>query len=110
MPIQQWSEGILHVQLQTEPQLSEDLNATVEQLDHEPMHVMVNMQELEHLNSSNLAQLLRLRKKVIETDRTLKLCCVGDGIWSVMLVTGLDKVFEFSEDVPSALASIQMDH
>ena len=39
----------------------------------------------------------------------MKLCALSTGIWGVLLVTGLDKVFEFCDDVPSGLASLQLD-
>ena len=61
------------------------------------------------MNSSHLAQLLRLRKRLIELDRKLMLCCVNDHLWSVMLVTGLDKLFTFAPDTMTALAGLQVD-
>jgi hypothetical protein len=34
---------------------------------------------------------------------------LNDHVWSVMLVTGLDKVFEFTDDVSTSLASLMID-
>jgi hypothetical protein len=36
------------------------------------------------------------------------LCGITNPVWSAFLVTGLDKVFEFSASVPNALATLQM--
>ena len=61
------------------------------------------------INSSNIAQLLRLRKILGEGDRQLRICGVSDEVWSVLMVTGLDKVFHFAPDTMTALASIQIE-
>lgn len=109
MAIQKWSDNIWVVDLPREPQLSEDLAELTERLREEPAHIVLNLERLAYLNSSHLAKLLRVRKRLIETDMELRLCSVPDSVWGVMLVTGLDQVFEFSQDVPSALASLQID-
>ena len=33
-----------------------------------------------------------------------------DRIWGILLATDLDRIFEFSEDVTTALAAMQMNH
>ncbi len=109
MSIETWSEEIYLANLETEPSFSEDLIALYERVSDRPHHVVLNCARIGRVNSSNIAQLLRLRKKLLEIRRKLRLCCVPDAIWSVMLVTGLDQVFEFAEDVPTALAGLQMD-
>jgi len=60
------------------------------------------------LNSSNIARLLRLRKQLANADRRLIICGVNDQVWGVFLVTGLDKIFEFTNDVATALAAMQL--
>ncbi len=37
------------------------------------------------------------------------LCGIGTHIWGVFLVTGLDKIFEFADDVSSGLTAVQID-
>jgi hypothetical protein len=39
----------------------------------------------------------------------MRLCGVRDNVWSVLMVTGLDKIFEFTEDVMTSLASLQIE-
>jgi anti-anti-sigma factor len=60
------------------------------------------------INSSNLAKLLRVRKNQIGRNGKLILCGINNTIWSTLLVTGLDQVFDFGEDVATGLARIQM--
>jgi hypothetical protein len=70
--------------------------------------LILNMKSVTFLNSSNIAQLLRLRKQLLAAQRRLRICAVADPVWSVLLLTGLDKVFDFTSDVSTALASLQM--
>ena len=111
MPIQQWSDKIWVVQLEDEPELSEELHnvrAQADMADTMP-HLVIDLSAVKLVNSSNLAQLLRIRKQVIDGDARLRLAAPADTVWAVMLTTGLDKVFEFTQDVPTALASIQIE-
>ncbi|MGP1345191.1 MAG: STAS domain-containing protein [Phycisphaerales bacterium] len=112
MPIN-WSEGILICDLADEPDLSEELNAVLARLggtkaDAMP-HLVINMSDVSYLNSSNIAQLLRVRKVLVEAQRKMILCSVPDPVWSLMLLTNLDKVFHFASDKPSAIASLQLE-
>ena len=108
-----WSDNIVIADLVDEPALSEELNSLHTRLMSLPPgkipHVVLNLAAVSYLNSSNIAQLLRLRKRLDECGKKLKVCSVSDHVWSVMLVTGLDKVFRFAPDTASALASVQLE-
>ena len=111
MPIQEWSESTLIAQFADEPLFSEDFESLMSKLggtDNGP-DVVVNLQEVSAINSSNLAQLLKLRKRLKDTSGRLRICSVTDTIWSIFLVTGLDKLFEFTDDVATSLASLQIE-
>jgi anti-anti-sigma factor len=111
MPIQEWSERIWVVQLGDEPMLSDDLRGLkdrVEQAKQAP-DMVLDLSGLALVNSSNLSQLLRLRKLAADRDVKLRLAGPPNSVWAVFLTTGLDKVFEFVTDVPSALAGLQMN-
>jgi anti-anti-sigma factor len=111
MPLNEWSDDIVIAEMFDEPQFSEDVAALMRRLDSEsprPPDVIVNMQGVTYLNSSNIAQLLRLRKKVSGVGKRLRICSVRDSVWGVLLITGLDKIFEFTDDVSTSLASLQM--
>ena len=108
MGIQQWSDEITVVDLSDDPQFSEDMNALLEQLEHRPGDVVLNFGSVGFINSSNVAKLLRLRKNLISSERQLVFCDVNTQVWGVFLVTGLDKIFEFTKDVSTALATVQL--
>src|SRR5262245_57315499 len=108
----EWSDKIVIAELADEPALSDELaDITSRLLKHTgpSPHLVLNFSQVTYVNSSNLAQLLRLRKMLTEAGRTLKLCSVNDQVWSVFLVTGLDKVFRFAPDPMTALAGLQLE-
>jgi anti-anti-sigma factor len=107
----EWNEGILLANLADEPALSEELTLIGDQIaaaDTKP-HAVLDFRRVTYINSSNIAQLLRLRKLLDGAGRHLRIAGVNDEVWSVLLVTGLDKVFKFSPDTLTALASVQLD-
>jgi anti-anti-sigma factor len=110
MPIQRWSEDIWVAQLTEEPAISEDMRNLHDQLEASTPtpNVVIDLSGVRMVNSSNLAQMLRIRKLAIDREIHLRIAAPNDVIWAAMLTTGLDKVFELAEDVPSALAAIQM--
>jgi len=111
MPISKWSDNIAIVQLTSEPTITDDMEALVSHLHDNPgcIDVIVNMQGVDSVNSSVLAHLLRIRKRLRDAGCRMRICSVSDPAWSIFLVTGLDQVFEFTEDVPTALASLQIE-
>ena len=69
---------------------------------------VLDMRHVQFLNSSNIAQLLRARKLAHLAGAQVRVCSVSDRIWGVILATDLDRIFDFSEDVTTALAAMQM--
>jgi anti-anti-sigma factor len=110
MPVEEWSEEVFLVELQDDPAFTDDVNGVLEIVENEGgKDVVLNFSAVTFLNSSNIAKLLRLRKMVaVSQRRRLLLCGIGTHIWGVFLVTGLDKIFEFADDVSSGLAAVQM--
>lgn len=110
MPMQEWSESIVVADLQDDPQFTDDINTLLDAVESRPeVDVVLNFSGVTFLNSSNIAKLLKLRKMLsVNHGRKLKLCGITTHVWGVFLVTGLDKIFEFADDVASGLASLQM--
>ena len=106
MPIEKWSDALIVVHLGDEPQMTDDLEAVDEQADR--TDVVLDLGAVHYVNSSAISKLLKLRKKMVTNDRRLVLCNVTTQVWGAFLVTGLDKVFEFSDNVPTALATVQI--
>lgn len=110
----QWSERILLAELADEPELSEELAGIFDRVKHmpdgkTPPGVVLNFAGVTFLNSSHIAAMLRLRKKLAEHGRGMILCTLSDELWSVILLTGLDKVFTVAPDTATALARLQID-
>jgi len=108
MAIQDWSDDITVAELGDDPQFTEDMAALVDALGEKPKDVLLNFAAVGYVNSSNVARLLRLRKFVMSKRRRLVLCDVNTQVWGIFLVTGLDKIFEFTNDVATALTMMQL--
>jgi anti-anti-sigma factor len=109
MPVKKWSESILLVDLCDDPLFTEDIVAAMEQVQANPaVDVVLNFDGVRFVNSSNLAKMLKLRRITIENERRLVCCTVDSHAWSIFLTTGLDKIFQFTDDVSTALALLQI--
>ena len=108
MAIQKWSDKITVAELSDDPQYTDELAAIMDSVETRPTDVVLNLSAVSFINSSNVARLLRLRKLMLSQNRRLILCGVNTQVWGVFLVTGLDKIFEFTNDVSTALATIQL--
>jgi anti-anti-sigma factor len=108
MPVENWSENVVVARVGSEPQFSETIESLEHVLTGRPVDVVVDFAGVRVLNSSNVGALIRLRKQMIAKGRRLVLCGLGTEAWGVFLVTSLDKIFDFSNDVTTALATLQM--
>lgn len=110
MSIESWSDNIIIAELQDDPQLTDDLTALLEQLSAKSKtDVVLSFAGVNYLNSSNIAKVLKLRKKILTNRRKLVLCGINTNVWGLFLVTGLDKVFEFADSLSTGLASVQLE-
>ena len=108
MPVQKWDDETLVVRVADDPVLTEDIGEVTARLDGPARDVVLDLSDLSLLTSSGISRLLRLRKRLREAGRRLILCAPNDQVWGVFLVTGLDKIFEFTKDVATALATVQL--
>ena len=110
MPLEKWSENTLVVHLADDPQFTDDLQSVEEHLAAAQgrCDAVLDFGSVKFVNSSNIARLLRLRNRMAQRDNRLVLCNLGTQVWSAFLITGLDKVFTFSDNVPTALATLQI--
>jgi anti-anti-sigma factor len=107
MPVEKWSDNVAVAHLADDPQFSEDLQS-IDDTASGGRNVVLDFAAVHFVNSSNLARLLKLRKNMLSAGGRLMLCSITTQVWGTFLVTGLDKVFEFSDNVPTALATLQM--
>ncbi|MBK9118870.1 MAG: hypothetical protein IPM18_04600 [Phycisphaerales bacterium] len=62
MAVQQWSETIILGELGDDPQFTDDLAAIIDQCTRDTRQdVLLSLSEAHYLNSSNIAQLLKLQ-------------------------------------------------
>ena len=117
MPID-WSDHIVLANLADEPEFSEEFTAIFARVEGEGAaqgsisgvpNVVLNFGDVTHLNSSHLAMLLKLRKRCVEAGRSLVLTSQNEDLWSILILTGRDKVFIVAPDVPTGLASLQIE-
>lgn len=108
MAIQNWSEDITVAELADDPQFTDDITMLMDAQEGRPTNVVLNFGAVSFINSSNVARLLRLRKMMTGASKRLVLCDVNTQVWGVFLVTGLDKIFEFTDDIATALATVQI--
>jgi anti-anti-sigma factor len=113
MAIEDWSERVTIAHLAAEPQFSDDLRTITQRAaaaspQQPPRDVVLDFAAVRFVNSSQIAQLLKLRKDLAAAGSRLVLCAVDAQVWGSFLVTGLDKIFEFSDAVPTALATLQL--
>jgi anti-anti-sigma factor len=107
MPVEKWSDSIVLAHLGNDPHYSEDMESVLS-LIPPCTSAVLDLAAVHYVNSSNIAILIRLRQRVATHNGKLVLCNIGKSIWSTFLITGLDKIFEIREDVPTALAAIQL--
>jgi anti-anti-sigma factor len=108
MTIQNWSDDITVAEMADDPQFADEMAALAEMLSAKGANVVLNVQAVTFLNSSNISSLLRLRKQMLSTGRRLIISGANDQVGGVFVVTGLDKIFEFTSDVATALAKMQL--
>ena len=110
MPLQKWSEHIWLSQPSDGHAFSDEMDVLLSQYSAAELspHMVVDLSGMTRLNSTHIAQLLRLRKLVVDRERKMRIAGPNNAVWTVFLTAGLDQVFEFSTDTTVALAELQL--
>ncbi|NQV32094.1 MAG: STAS domain-containing protein [Phycisphaeraceae bacterium] len=109
MGIQNWSEDILLVDLPQEPEMGDELKTVISEFrDRGNCDVVIDFSHVDIVTSSSLSKLLKLRKLLGDCGHRLVFCSVAAATKGIFTVTGLEGVFEMSDDKFVALASLQM--
>lgn len=108
MSTEDWSENIKMIQLLDDPEFSDEVSSLIEQMESRPTDLVLNLSQVNFLNSSNISRLLKLRKVLLDRNCQLVLCAIPVQVWGVFLLTGLDSLFDVAEEPASALASLQL--
>jgi len=105
-------DNITLCELSDEPVLSEELCALITHLEQpkaRSSHVVLNFSDVTYVNSSNLGQLIKLRKLLEQHDRSLVLCAISDEVVEVIRITGLERLFRIAANPMTALTALQLE-
>ncbi|MCF7974435.1 MAG: STAS domain-containing protein [Phycisphaerae bacterium] len=109
MGIQNWSEDILLVDLPQEPEMGDELKNVISEVrDRGDCDVVIDFSNVDIVTSSSLSKLLKLRKLLGDCGHRLVFCSVAAATKGIFTVTGLEGVFDMSDDKFVALAGLQM--
>lgn len=111
-----WGDNIIISHLSDEPELSEEfagifacLSANKPASRRPFPNIVLDFSGVTYLNSSHLAQLLKMRKLLAELGKSLVLCGMVGDVWAIIKLSSLDKIFRHAPDPMTALASLQME-
>ena len=105
MPIEIRPDRVAVVSLVDEPKFAHDFESLESTKLAAPPSIVLDFGTVRHINSSGIAALLRLRKRLIEENGRLVLCGLNPQVSSVFQVTGLDRIFDFAPDPSAAFKS-----
>jgi anti-sigma B factor antagonist len=90
------------IDVYTAPQLRERL---IELVEGGRQHIVVDMEQVEFLDSTGLGVLVGGLKRVRAQDGSLRLVCAQERILKIFRITGLEKVFGIFSSVDEAVAA-----
>jgi anti-sigma B factor antagonist len=90
------------IDVYTAPQLRERL---IELVEGGQQHIVVDMEQVEFLDSTGLGVLVGGLKRVRAQDGSLRLVCGQERILKIFRITGLEKVFAIYPSVEEAVAA-----
>ena len=90
------------IDVYTAPKLREQIVALVEEGHY---HLVVDMEDVEFLDSTGLGVLVGGLKRVRAHDGSLRLVCTQERILKIFRITGLTKVFPIHATVAEAVAA-----
>ena len=109
MGIKNLSKDVLLVELPSKsPKITRELNAVNEAISKKGNRdVIIDFTGVEIINSANISNLLILHKLLQKSGHRLVLCNVATVTKCIFVVAGLSEVFEFVDDKPMALSTVQ---
>jgi len=109
MSIQNLSKDVLLIDLPSkEPQIADELKNVNEIVAKEGNYnVIIDFSGVEVITSSSISNLIILHKWLDEHGRKLILSNVAVVTKCIFTVAGLDKIFDFIDDTPTALATME---
>lgn len=108
MPIEPWGDTVLLIRASDLAILTDDLDDLLARLNtaEGAVDVIIDLESIDHVNSSNLAQFVVVHKKLSENEGRLRLVAANQGILEVLEVSQLNRVLHMRPDLPTALADL----
>ena len=109
MGMQTWSNDILLVDLpQEERPMGDELKTVIAEVrDRGDIDVLIDFSNVDVFNSSNISELLKLHKLLKDCGHRLVFCNVAAATKGLFAVTGLEGIFDMSDDKSLALADLE---
>ena len=108
MGIQNWSEDIILVDLHREPQMVDVLKTVTDIVnDRGDCDVILDFSNVDIITSSSLSKLLKLRQLLTDCGHRLIFCSINNFTKSAFKITGLDGIFELTDDKFAASEELQ---
>jgi anti-sigma B factor antagonist len=103
------SFGLVHLRgnLMDQSQAGELISKISESISDGMKYFVVNMHEMEYMNSTGLTVLINILTKTRNSGGETVICCVPDRIKTLLIVTKLNNVFSVASDEPEAILIIQ---
>lgn len=92
------------IDVYTAPQLKQQI---LDMLDKGVIHIIVNLADVEYLDSAALGVLIGGLKRLRERNGTLDIICPNTRIKRIFEITGLDKIFDIYATEDEAVQSLQ---
>ena len=73
--------------------------------DNPEIKLLLSFERVRHLSSSALGTLIRLNKRVEESNGILKICHLRKSLLEIFKITKLNRLFDIKEDEADALAA-----
>ena len=108
MGIQNWSEDIILADLHREPQMVDELTTVTDIVnDRSDCDVILYFSNVDIITSSSLSKLLKLRQLLTDCGHRLIFCSINSFTKSAFKITGLDGIFELTDDKFAASEELQ---
>jgi anti-anti-sigma factor len=111
MMAQKWADGIWVAPLSDGPDLADDLKeiAVRARAEDALVGIVLDLSSVSGLSSVCLTHLLQIHKTAVAKEARLTLTALPQRLRPIFRQTGLDRLFDFSRDVSTALAAMQLE-
>ena len=98
---------LTHKKILDETDIQAIENSLVPLIEQTPgIKLVLDFKEVQFLSSAVLGLLIRISKKIYESNGQLKLCNINDKIFQIFTITRLDRIFDIFKTQEAAINSL----